>query len=377
MKLIAAYLLAVLGGNSNPSAGDIKYILESAMPKGSKGFIAWPAPEETSATNVETEGEEALARRACERWKTGERSAACGRGNRCSWKTSERPTAVTRTEERLPVPDRRNYRIGSTDLWAKDCRTKKTRASEEDPLINFGIELKRAIIFGAVGADADGKRIEYLLSEVKGKDITELIASGREKFASVPSGGGAIAATAPAGGGGGVAIVAAAAAEPKKEEKVEEKEESDDKKSAAANRRRFQNTAFYQNSGASQPHRSLTAEPNATLDSEEVRTWASVCSISKATRSQSLRFRLRSFGSAFWRSLKEVFSGGGAPFVSCPNREVRGRIVCAQIGVRSPFCAKSGSEVLEGRHYYDNVNSKYYAEAGDFVHLSNSWFLTG
>ncbi|KAK8949735.1 60S acidic ribosomal protein P2B [Platanthera zijinensis] len=29
MKLIAAYLLAVLGGNSNPSAGDIKSILES------------------------------------------------------------------------------------------------------------------------------------------------------------------------------------------------------------------------------------------------------------------------------------------------------------------------------------------------------------
>ena len=63
------------------------------------------------------------------------------------------------------------------------------------------------------------------MSEVKGKDITELIASGREKFASVPSGGAAApAAAAPAGG----AVAAPAAAESKKEEKVEEKEESDD-----------------------------------------------------------------------------------------------------------------------------------------------------
>ncbi|XP_040993187.1 60S acidic ribosomal protein P2A-like [Juglans microcarpa x Juglans regia] len=79
-------------------------------------------------------------------------------------------------------------------------------------------------ILGSVGAEADDDKIELLLSEVKGKDITELIAAGREKLASVPSGGGGIAVAAPAGG----AAAAAAAAEPKKEEKVEEKEESDD-----------------------------------------------------------------------------------------------------------------------------------------------------
>ncbi|KAK9280043.1 hypothetical protein L1049_013728 [Liquidambar formosana] len=82
-------------------------------------------------------------------------------------------------------------------------------------------------ILGSVGAEADDDRIELLLSEVKGKDITELIASGREKLASVPSGGGggvAVAAVA----GGGAAAAAAPAAEAKKEEKVEEKEESDD-----------------------------------------------------------------------------------------------------------------------------------------------------
>lgn len=65
-----------------------------------------------------------------------------------------------------------------------------------------------------------------LLSQVKGKDITELIAAGREKLASVPSGGGAVAVSAPSGGAAGGA--APAAAESKKEEKVEEKEESDD-----------------------------------------------------------------------------------------------------------------------------------------------------
>lgn len=60
------------------------------------------------------------------------------------------------------------------------------------------------------------------MSQVKGKDISELIAAGREKLASVPCGGGvAVAAAAPA------ASPAAPAAETK-EEKVEEKEDTDD-----------------------------------------------------------------------------------------------------------------------------------------------------
>ncbi|CAL9049930.1 large ribosomal subunit protein P2A-like [Musa acuminata AAA Group] len=81
-------------------------------------------------------------------------------------------------------------------------------------------------ILESVGAEVDVKRINLLLSEVEGKDITELIAAGREKFASVPSGG-AVAAVSVAGAGG-AAAGAAPAEEPKKEEKVEEKEESDD-----------------------------------------------------------------------------------------------------------------------------------------------------
>ncbi|WCJ34345.1 60S acidic ribosomal protein P2 [Euphorbia peplus] len=83
-------------------------------------------------------------------------------------------------------------------------------------------DLKR--ILGTVGIDADDDLMTKLLSEVKDKDITELIAAGREKLASVPSGGGG-AAAAPASG---AAAAASAPAEAKKEEKVEEKEESEE-----------------------------------------------------------------------------------------------------------------------------------------------------
>jgi large subunit ribosomal protein LP2 len=81
------------------------------------------------------------------------------------------------------------------------------------------------LTFFTVGVEANDERLEFLLSELEGKDITEVIAAGREKFASVPSGGGGgIAVAAPTAAGGG----AAPAEEAKKEEKVEEKEESDD-----------------------------------------------------------------------------------------------------------------------------------------------------
>ncbi|KAI4368719.1 hypothetical protein MLD38_017244 [Melastoma candidum] len=82
-------------------------------------------------------------------------------------------------------------------------------------------------ILGSVGAEADDDRIELLFSQVKGKDITELIASGREKLASVPSGGGSGVAVA-AAPAGGAAAAEAPAAEAKKEEKKVEKEESED-----------------------------------------------------------------------------------------------------------------------------------------------------
>jgi len=80
-------------------------------------------------------------------------------------------------------------------------------------------------ILGSVGAEADSHRVKLLLSELEGKDILEVIAAGKEKFASVPSGGGGGVVVASSGGGGSSAPVA----EEKKEEvKEEEKEESDD-----------------------------------------------------------------------------------------------------------------------------------------------------
>lgn len=90
------------------------------------------------------------------------------------------------------------------------------------------VECKMMLLLYTVGAEATDDGIKLLLSEVKGKDITELIATGREKLASVPCGGGAAVAVTATGGAGSGAGAAPAAAETKKEEKVEEKEESDD-----------------------------------------------------------------------------------------------------------------------------------------------------
>ncbi|XP_021722096.1 60S acidic ribosomal protein P2-2-like [Chenopodium quinoa] len=79
-------------------------------------------------------------------------------------------------------------------------------------------------ILASVGIETDEDRLQLFFDQVSGKDITELVAAGREKLASVPAGGGAVAVSAaPAGGAG-----AAAAEAPKEEKKVEEKEESDD-----------------------------------------------------------------------------------------------------------------------------------------------------
>ncbi|KAG6501030.1 60S acidic ribosomal protein P2B-like [Zingiber officinale] len=92
-------------------------------------------------------------------------------------------------------------------------------------------------ILESVGAEAEDKRINHFLAEVKGKDITEVIAAGREKFAFVPSGGSvaAIGVAAPGSGGAG----GAPAAEEPKEEKVEEKEESDEVKLPVFPSRKF------------------------------------------------------------------------------------------------------------------------------------------
>ncbi|KAI5062213.1 hypothetical protein GOP47_0022752 [Adiantum capillus-veneris] len=82
-------------------------------------------------------------------------------------------------------------------------------------------------ILGSVGAEVDDDKLDLFFKELGGKDVNEVLALGRERFAAGGGGGGGIAvAAASSGGGGGGA--AAPAAEEEKEEKKEEKEESDD-----------------------------------------------------------------------------------------------------------------------------------------------------
>ncbi|PSK55670.1 60S acidic ribosomal protein P2 [Elsinoe australis] len=79
-------------------------------------------------------------------------------------------------------------------------------------------------VLSSVGIEADGDRLDKLISELEGKDIQELITEGSGKLASVPSGGAGGAAPA-AGGAAAGGDAAAPAAEAAKEE---EKEESDE-----------------------------------------------------------------------------------------------------------------------------------------------------
>ncbi|KAH0261298.1 hypothetical protein KCU91_g14101, partial [Aureobasidium melanogenum] len=60
-------------------------------------------------------------------------------------------------------------------------------------------------VLSSVGVDAEGERLDKLISELSGKNIQELISEGSAKLASVPSGGAAAA--------GGAAPAAGAAAE--------------------------------------------------------------------------------------------------------------------------------------------------------------------
>ncbi|KAJ2955785.1 hypothetical protein NQZ79_g8263 [Umbelopsis isabellina] len=76
-------------------------------------------------------------------------------------------------------------------------------------------------LFESVGIEADSDRLASLISALEGKNVDEIIAEGKDKLASVPSGGSAAAA-------GGAGASASAADEEVKEDKEEEKEESDD-----------------------------------------------------------------------------------------------------------------------------------------------------
>jgi large subunit ribosomal protein LP2 len=70
----------------------------------------------------------------------------------------------------------------------------------------------------AVGLEADDARLTTLISEMEGKDINELLESGKELLAKFGGGG---------GGGGGGAAGGGAVVEEKEEEKEEEEEAGD------------------------------------------------------------------------------------------------------------------------------------------------------
>lgn len=77
-------------------------------------------------------------------------------------------------------------------------------------------------ILNSVGIEVDSEKLKIVVSQLKGKNIEDLIAQGREKLSSMPVGGGAVAVAAP-----GAAAPAAPAKEEAKEEKKAAKEESD------------------------------------------------------------------------------------------------------------------------------------------------------
>ncbi|KAF7722210.1 60S acidic ribosomal protein P2 [Apophysomyces ossiformis] len=76
-------------------------------------------------------------------------------------------------------------------------------------------------LLSTVGVETDDERIASLIAALGEKDIAQLIEEGKEKLASVPTGGVAAAGSAAAAAGG-------AAEAAKEEAKEEEKEESDE-----------------------------------------------------------------------------------------------------------------------------------------------------
>jgi large subunit ribosomal protein LP2 len=72
-------------------------------------------------------------------------------------------------------------------------------------------------LLSAGGVEADDERLNQLISELKDKDLNEIVASGKQLLAPISSGG---AAAAPAAGGAAAAPAAAAPKEEKKKEEV-------------------------------------------------------------------------------------------------------------------------------------------------------------
>ena len=104
------------------------------------------------------------------------------------------------------------------------CRRQGKRSTHASLYRCLNLTLQQAVL-ESVGIEADSDRLDKLISELEGKDINELIQSGSEKLASVPSGGSGSAAASGGAAAAGGSAEAEAAPEAAKEE---EKEESDD-----------------------------------------------------------------------------------------------------------------------------------------------------
>nr|CAD7585959.1 unnamed protein product [Timema genevievae] len=76
-------------------------------------------------------------------------------------------------------------------------------------------------ILSSVGIESDSEKLKLVIGQLKGKNIEDVIAAGREKLATMPSGGGAAPIAA------AVAGPAAAAAPEKEEKKAEKKEDTE------------------------------------------------------------------------------------------------------------------------------------------------------
>ncbi|XP_003386962.1 PREDICTED: 60S acidic ribosomal protein P2-like [Amphimedon queenslandica] len=79
-------------------------------------------------------------------------------------------------------------------------------------------------ILESVGLEIEDDQLDKVISELKGKDINDVIAEGMGKLASIPSGGVAAAS----GGGGGAAAGGGGDGGEKEEKKEEKKEESEE-----------------------------------------------------------------------------------------------------------------------------------------------------
>jgi len=84
-------------------------------------------------------------------------------------------------------------------------------------------------ILSAAGIEADPAHLQKLLSELKNKDLADIIAKGRTKLASVPAGG---------AGGSSTTTTAAETKKGGKEEKKEEKKRKEKGRKERRGRRR-------------------------------------------------------------------------------------------------------------------------------------------